>query len=162
MTARAVTAAVALLGTAVMLAAGYAVGGQAGLLAVVVLAAAAGLLTARLRIPSPPRPLRPRPEQQAGPRFSAYRRIESALGQAQISQRHFDHGTRPMLQRLLAARLADRRRLDLARDTRAAREALGEDLWPLLDPARPASSDSRPPGVSEQTIARITDRLEDL
>ena len=162
MTARAVTAVVALLGTAIMLAAGYAVGGQAGLLAVVVLAAAAGLLTARSRIPPPPRPLPPRPEQQAGPRFPAYRRIESALGQAQISQRHFDYGTRPMLQRLLAARLADQRRLDLARDTRAAREALGDDLWPLLDPARPASNDSRPPGVSEQTLARIVDRLEDL
>lgn len=162
MIARVVTVAVISLGAAIMLVAGYAVGGQAGLLAVVALAAAAVLLTARLRIPSPSRPLPPRPEQQAGPRFPAYRRIESALGQAQTSRRHFDYGTRPMLQRLLAARLADRRRLDLTRDTWAAREALGDDLWPLLDPARPASSDSRPPGVSEQTIARIVDRLEDL
>ena len=67
-----------------------------------------------------------------------------------------------MLQRLLAALLADRRRLDMARDIRAAREAVGDDLWPLLDPARPASGDSWPPGVSAQTIARIADRLEDL
>jgi len=162
MIARVMTVAVISLGTAIMLAAGYAVGGQAGLLAVAALAAAAALLTARLRIPPPPRPLRPHREQEVAPRFPAYRRIESALGQAQISPRHYDYGTRPMLQRLLAARLADRRRLDLTRDTRAAREALGDDLWPLLDPARPGSSDSRPPGVSEQTIARIVDRLEDL
>jgi hypothetical protein len=117
MIARIVTVAVISLGAAIMLGAGYAVGGQAGLLAVVALAAAAALLTARLRIPPPPRPLPPRREQQEGPRFAAYRRIESALGQAQSSRRHFDYGTRPMLQRLLAALLADRRRLDLTGDT---------------------------------------------
>ena len=162
MIARVVTVAVISLGAAIMLGAGYAVGGQAGLLAVAALAAAAALLTARLRIPPPPRPPPRRREQPAGPGFAAYRRVEGALGQAQISRRHFDYGTRPMLQRLLAALLADRRRLDLTRDAGAAREALGDDLWPLLDPARPASSESRPPGVSEQTIARIVDRLEDL
>ena len=163
MIARAVTALAALLGAAVMLAAGYAVGGQAGLLAVVALATAAGLLTARLRItPAPPKPPPPRLAQQAGSTLTAYRRIEGALAQAEMSRRHFDHTARPLLQRLLGALLADRRRLDLSRDTGAAREAIGDDLWPLIDPARPVSGDSRPPGVSEQTIARIVDRLEDL
>jgi hypothetical protein len=162
MTARAVIAVAALLGAAVMLAAGYAAGGEVGLLAVVALAAVAALLTARLRIPPPVRRPPPRQEQRAGGEFTAYRRIQSALALGQSSQRLFDYTARPLLQRLLAALLADRRRLDLTRDTRAAREALGDDLWPLLDPARPASDDSRPPGVSEQTIARIVDRLEDL
>ena len=163
MTARAVTAVAVLVGAAVMLAAGYAAGGQVGLLAAVALAAIAGLLTARLRIPPPPRPPRPpRQEQPGGGEFTAYRRIQSALALAQSSQRLFDYTARPLLQRLLAALLADRRRLDLTRDTQAAREAVGDDLWPLIDPARPASDDSRPPGVSEQTIARIVNRLEDL
>lgn len=79
-----------------------------------------------------------------------------------MSRRLFDHAARPLLQRLLAALLADRRRVDMANDGRAARAALGDDLWPLLDPARPASNDSWEPGVSEQTLARIVDRLEDL
>jgi hypothetical protein len=162
MTARAVIAVVALLGAAVMLAAGYAAGGQVGLLAVVALAAVAGLLTARLRIPPPARRPPPRQEQPAGGEFTAYRRIESALALGQTSQRLFDHTARPLLQRLLAALLADRRRLDLTKNPQAAREAVGDDLWPLIDPARPASDDSRSPGVSEQTIARIVDRLEDL
>ena len=163
MTARAVVAVVALLGAAVMLGAGYAAGGQVGLLAVVALGAAAALLTTRLRIPLSPRePRPPRPEQPAGGEFTAYRRIQSSLALAQSSQRLFDYTARPLLQRLLAALLADRRRLDLTWDDRAAREAVGDELWPLIDPARPASSDSRPPGVSEQTIARIVDRLEDL
>jgi hypothetical protein len=162
-TARAAIAVVALLGAAVMLGAGYAAGGQAGLLALVALGAVAALLTARLRIPPPlraPRP--PRPEQLTGGEFTAYRRIQSALAMAQSSQRLFDYTARPLLQRLLTALLADRRRLDLTRDARAAREAVGDDLWPLIDPARPASADSSPPGVSEQTITRIIDRLEDL
>jgi hypothetical protein len=162
MTARAVIAVAALLGAAVMLAAGYAAGGEVGLLAVVALAAVAALLTARLRIPPPVRRPPPRQEQRAGGEFTAYRRIQSALALGQSSQRLFDYTTRPLLQRLMAAMLADRRRLDITRDAQAAREAVGDDLWPLLDPARPASSDSRPPGVSEQTIARIVDRLEDL
>jgi hypothetical protein len=152
------------LAAAVMLAAGYAVGGQAGLLAVVALAATVALLAARLRIPAPPsRPPASRQEQQqAGGEFAAYRHIEAALGQAQVSPRHFGHTARPLLQRLLAALLADRRGVDMASDPGAAREAVGDELWPLLDPARPASEDSRQPGVSEQTIARIVDRLEDL
>jgi hypothetical protein len=162
MNTRAVVAVVALLGAAVMLAAGYAAGGQVGLLAVVALAAVAGLLTARLRIPPPVRRPPPRQEQPAGGEFTAYRRIESALALGQTSQRLFDYTARPLLQRLLAALLADRRRLDLTKNPQAAREAVGDDLWPLIDPARPASGDSRPPGVSGQIIARIVDRLEDL
>jgi hypothetical protein len=151
------------LAAAIMTAAGYAVGGQTGLLAAVALAAVAGLLAARLRIPGPPRrPSPPPPEHDQDAEFAAYRRIDSALGQARVSRRHFDHTARPLLQRLLAVLLADRRRLDMSQDTGAAREALEDDLWPLLDPARPASEDSRAPGVSEQTLARIVDRLEDL
>jgi len=161
MNTRAVIAVAGLLGAAVVLAAGYAAGGQVGLLAVVALAAVAGLLTARLRIPPPVRPP-PRQGQRSGGEFTAYRRIQSALALAQTSQRLFDYTARPLLQRLLTALLADRRRLDLTKDPQAAREAVGEDLWPLMDPARPASGNSRPPGVSEQTIARIVDRLEDL
>jgi hypothetical protein len=158
----AVISLVLALSAAIMLAAGYAVGAQTGLLAVVTLATVAGLLTARLRIPAPTRPPPPQPEQDPGDEFAAYRRIETALSQGQVSRRHFDHAARPLLQRLLAVLLADRRRVDIAKDTGAARAAVGDDLWPLLDPARPASEDSRPPGISEQTIARIVDRLEDL
>jgi hypothetical protein len=151
------------LAAAVLLVAGYAVGGQLGLFAAVALAAVAMLLAARLRIPAAPRrPSPPRRARYANAAFAAYRRIETALDQARMSRRVFDHTARPLLQRLLAALLADRRRVDMAKDIRAAREAVGADLWPLLDPARPASDDSRTPGPSTQTLARIVDRLEDL
>jgi hypothetical protein len=151
------------LAAAVLLVAGYAVGGQLGLFAAVALAAVAMLLAARLRIPAAPRRSSPpRRARDANAAFAAYRRIETALDQARMSRRVFDHTARPLLQRLLAALLADRRRVDMAKDIRAAREAVGDDLWPLLDPARPASGDSWTTGPSTQTLARIVDRLEDL
>ena len=67
-----------------------------------------------------------------------------------------------MLQRLLAALLADRHHVDIGKDPRPAREQVGDDLWPFLDPARQASGDSRAPGVSLETLTKIVDRLEDL
>jgi hypothetical protein len=151
------------LALAILLVVGYAAGGQLGLFAVVALAAVAALLAARLRIPAPPpRPSPPRQAQHMHAAFVAYRRIVSALDQGCTSRRLFDLTARPLLQRLLAALLADRRRVDMAKDNRAAREAIGGDLWPLLDPARPASGDSWTPGPSTQTLARIVDRMEDL
>jgi hypothetical protein len=155
------TAVVISVGAAIVLVAGYAVGGPAGLFVLVALAAVAGLLVARLRI-APPIP-RPRPRRADPDRaFASYQRIETAVSLAQASQRFFDHGLRPLLQRLLAVLLADRRRLDISKDPGAARAAVGDDLWPLLDPARPASNNTREPGVSEQTLARLADRLEEL
>ena len=79
-----------------------------------------------------------------------------------MSKRHFDLVTRPLLQRLLAALVADRHGVDLGKDTAVARDAMGEDLWPLLDPARPPSDDSQAPGVGLETLAAIVDRLEDV
>jgi hypothetical protein len=149
--------------TVLLLAAGYAVGGPAGVFAAAALVAVVALLAARLRIPAG----RHRPWALARPggadqEFASYRRIENALSRARTSRRDFDRSTRPLLQRLAAALLAERRRVDLAKNPCAARAAVGEDVWPLLDPSRPASGDERRPGVSAQTLARIIDRLEDL
>jgi hypothetical protein len=173
-------AAALVLGGVIVLAAGYAVAGQVGLFAVAVAAGVAALLVARLRIAGPPDqptsagPLDARPgkwrvwlwnrraARALASQFRAYQRIESALSWSQTSRRHYDHATRPLLQRLLAAILADRRRIDVSTDTAAARELIGEDLWPLLDPSRPASADSREPGVDIATVARVADRLERL
>jgi hypothetical protein len=159
-----VLAAVIGAGTLIVVAAGFAVAGQAGLFAAAALAATAALLTVRLRIPDPP----PRPERRR-PRavipnseFAAYRQIESALRDARVSRRLFDHAARPLLQRLLAALLAERRGADLGKDPQAGPAAVGGDLWPWLDPASPASTDSAAPGIDAHTLARIIDRLEDL
>ena len=151
------------LAAVIVLAASYAAAGESGLLAITGLAALAALLTARLKIPGASRPAPgSAPARFRNPAFPRYRQIHVALGEAQVSQRHFDMITRPLLQRLLAALVADRHGADMSSDVTAAREALGGDVWPLLDPARPASADSSAPGVSLDTLAAIVERLEDM
>ena len=156
-------AAGVLLSAVMVLAAGYAVAGPAGLFVIAGAAALGALLTARLRIPGQSRPAaRSGLAPYGNAAFPRYRHIDLALSEARVSKRHFDLVTRPLLQRLLAALVADRHGVDLGKDTAAARGAMGEDLWPLLDPARPPSDDSQAPGVGLETLAAIVDRLEDV
>ena len=103
-----------------------------------------------------------RPPQVRSGDFPAYAKISSDLGWAPVSQWHYDHGIRPLFGRLLESVLAERHRVDLARDPARARDLVGEDIWPLVDPSRPASFDSKAPGADLRTLTRIVDRLEQL
>ena len=94
--------------------------------------------------------------------FPAYAKISSDLGWAPVSQWHYDHGIRTLFGRLAESALTQRHRVDLARDPARARELVGEDIWPLIDPARPASFDSKTPGPDLRTLTRVVDRLEAL
>ena len=94
--------------------------------------------------------------------FPAYAKISSDLGWASVSQWHYDHGIRPLFGRLLESVLAERHRVDLARDPARGRDLVGEDIWPLVDPSRPPSFDSKAPGADLRTLTRIVDRLEQL
>jgi hypothetical protein len=106
-------------------------------------------------------PGRRRPTVQPS-EFPTFLKISSDLSWAAVSRWHYDHGTRPLLTRVMQAALADRHQLDLAADPQRARQLMGDDLWPFLDPAGPPSQDSRAPGVDLQTLALIVDRLESL
>jgi hypothetical protein len=79
-----------------------------------------------------------------------------------VSPRHYDVVTRPLLQDLMASRLAERHGVDVHRSPDAARALLGADVWEWLDPARPASSISRPPGLDPRVLVTLVDRLEAL
>jgi hypothetical protein len=52
--------------------------------------------------------------------------------------------------------------VDLTRDPARARDLVGDDIWPLIDPSRPPSFDSKAPGADLRTLTRIVDRLEQL
>lgn len=148
------------------LAAAYVVAGPEGLVALGIVLASAALLAARAAI-TPPASRRPAARRPASPAvraadFPAYRKIESNLGWAGGSQRHYDHITRPMLSRLLGAALEERHRLDISGHPEEARRLVGADLWSLIDPSAPQSDDSNAPGPDRAVLSRVVDRLEQL
>jgi hypothetical protein len=120
--------------------------------------AAAWASAARARLGRRRRP----PAEVRSADFPAYAKISSDLGWAPVSQWHYDHGIRPLLGRLLESVLAERHRVDLTRDPARARDLVGDDIWPLVDPSRPPSFDSKAAGADLRTLTRIVDRLEQL
>jgi len=152
------------------LAAAFAVSGQLGLVITADALAALALLVALAGTPGgvPERDvlrpvtawargawrrIRPRRAPPAVVRpsdFPAYAKISSDLGWAPVSRWHYDYV------------LAERHRVDLTADPERARSLVGDDIWPLIDPSRPRSFDSRAPGTDLRTLTRIVDRLEQL
>lgn len=157
-------ARVALGAAAAFIAVGVAIFGLAGLLVTLSVVTVAATVVALIGVPAPPTPRRsPRPGPPVeNASFRSYRAVSEALSWADVSPRHYDLVTRPLLTRLAAARLADRHRVDLWSDPEQARSVLGDDVWPWVDPARETSRDSQPPGVPPETLTHIVDRLENL
>ena len=162
-TGRTVARTLAGLGVALLVVT-YSLAGLGGLLLALTLVAVVAVLAAAFRVPGAPvtrgRPRPPVPVANAP--YRTYRRVAEQLSWARVSPRHYDVVTRPLLQRWMASRLAERHGIDVHRSPDAARAVLGEDLWHLLDPARPASSSSRPPGLDVRDLHRVVDRLEAL
>jgi hypothetical protein len=92
----------------------------------------------------------------------SYDAIRHAISTGAHSGREFDFGLRRHLQRVAAARLADKRGIDLHREAGAARDALGERLWWLVNPDRPVSREHVGGGVPPAQLADFVDRLERL
>jgi hypothetical protein len=143
---------------------GWLIAGAVGFVVVAVVEYVYALVAVRLAMPGPGgrRRRRDRLVPLENPGFPTYRRLETTLPWAQTSGRHYDLAVRPVLQRLLAARLAERYGIDLAHQPERARALVGAELWPLVDPARPASDDSHSPGVPLAVVGRLVQRMEDL
>jgi predicted exporter len=166
-TAELVTAGLAVTVTAV---AGYAVAGWAGL-AVVAVATAAGIMVL-LRFllpqltPDTAKKARERPRARTLTGYSHRRfMVRSAL----TSQNYYDFELRPLLEHLLAARLAERHGVHLYQDPDTARRLLcrglrDAGLWRWIDPStRPQNRDSQDRrAIPRHTLARLIDRLEKL
>lgn len=159
--------------------AGLAVAGWPGLAIVVTVTAAATLLVLRGLAPRPaPDATRKATESDSATMRSltgySQRRFLVATG---ITSRSFYEGDlRPVLEHLLAARLAERHGVNLYTDPDAARRAFvrtprDDALWRWIDPAgRAATPGAQPParerpegrGIPRRTLARLIDRLEHL
>jgi hypothetical protein len=82
--------------------------------------------------------------------------MEALLLDAEWSWSGVDHGLRPLLRRIAAARLLDKHQLDLASQPDESRRILGEELWALVRPGPAAVPLSRQP-AQEQTRRRSSD-----
>ena len=98
------------------------------------------------------------PRQQV----SALAAIESDVISGLRKSRIYHHSLRPQLLELATTLVAQRRttRLSGDTDTDAVRRVVGEDLWPLLDPAIGWSPDT--PVVTAAQLRALFDRMEDI
>jgi hypothetical protein len=163
-----VIASIALAACAI---AAYAVAGGPAAVLVVVVAAAIGLGVLSILLPSgegpPARPDAPENRRPPSGSFINYWRMRRGLTDAMSSNASYRAGLGPDLEHVLAARLSERHGISLYDQPEAARDILctnarDADLWPWVDPARPATEDADAPGIPPRTLARLVQRLEQL
>ena len=148
---------------------GYVTAGLPGTVLIVAGAAVAALLVIRMITPldTAPAAVR-RTDAEATPvTFTGYWRKRTGLVDGTQSMTAYDAELRGTLQHLLAARLSERHGISLGDDPSAARRLLcpgprDEALWYWVDPARPAVTTGKEPGIPPRTLARLIDRLEQL
>ncbi|MFG2815849.1 hypothetical protein [Streptomyces sp. NPDC048410] len=91
------------------------------------------------------------------PALGGWRRIVADTF-ADDGEAHFDAVMRPQLQRLFAARLAERHGVAMYRNPRRARALVGAELWPWIDPEATAPQ----PALPQPVLRSLLDRLEAL
>jgi hypothetical protein len=163
-----IIAAIAVVVAAV---AGAAVAGWPGVVVVAVAATVLALIALRATIP--------RSSAQASRRAKAKPQTRSISGYGQRrfvvatslgSRAGYESDLRPVLEHILAARLADGHGVNLYTDPEAARRTFcrtraDESLWPWIDPGQITNADERSRlrgGIPRQTLGRLITRLEQL
>jgi hypothetical protein len=142
---------------------GWAVFGPLGLLYTSMFAVALQALNGRLELMDVPA-LRRRSKTtgEADGLLRSVKAMDSELAIARHSMREFDRTLRPRLERVLATRLRDSHGIRLERRPDRAHELVGDQIWTLLDPARPNETSRSMPGPTRADLARVVDRLEAL
>jgi len=169
-TAELVTAGVAVAVTAV---AAYAVAGWAGMAVVAVVTAAGVMVLLRFLLPQLTPDAARKARERPRPRMlTGYSHRRFMVNNAMTSQNYYETELRPVLEHLLAARLAERHGIHLYQDPDAARRLLCRNprdagLWRWIDPTpkgiRPQTRESQERrGIPRHTLARLIDRLEKL
>lgn len=95
---------------------------------------------------------------------------------ARSSTANFQHTVKPELERLYAVRLAEKHGISLHSEPERAAALIGPELWPWIDPRRPAAppnpkgprqaldrrSAAPPPPPTDAVLHALVDRLEKL
>ncbi|HEX4094579.1 MAG TPA: hypothetical protein VHZ33_38175 [Trebonia sp.] len=148
-----------------------AVSGWPGVVAVAVAAVVLTLVLVRAALPrsAAPTSRRAKDKQQARAIFG-YGQRRFIVATSLTSRPLYESDLRPVLEHILAARLADAHGVNLYTEPEAARQAFcrtraDESLWPWIDPGQAVNPDERSRlrgGVPRQTLARLITRLEQL
>jgi hypothetical protein len=163
-----IIAAVVILAAAL---AGAAVAGWPGVVIVAVATAVIALLLLRGIIPrSAAQTLRLRKGQQRARTISGYAQRRFVVATSFASRPMYESDLRPVLEHILAARLAESHAVNLYTEPEAARKAFcrtrgDERLWRWIDPEQVLDVDERANqkhGISGRTLNRLITRLEQL
>ena len=143
--------------------AGYLVAGPAGLAVVTIVAVAIGLVATRMLLPThrpeTARTMRDKPTAQS---ISGYSQRRFVVAHASETGGFYEAELQPVLEHILAARLAERHETNLYANPDAARAILGDTLWYWVDPDKSTERQKHQRGIPPRTLARLIDRLERL
>jgi hypothetical protein len=148
-----------------------AVAGWPGVVVVAAATAVIALLFLRGIIPrSAGQWLRQRKDKQRARAISGYAQRRFLVATSLTSRPMYESDLRPVLEHILAARLAENHAVNLYTEPDEARKAFcrtrgDANRWRWIDPARALDADeraSKPRGIPGRTLARLITRLEQL
>jgi hypothetical protein len=151
--------------------AGGAVAGWPGVVVVAAAAAVLALLVLRAAIPrSAAQTSRRAKDKQQARAIFGYGQRRFIVATSLTSRPLYESDLRPVLEHILAARLADGHGVNLYTEPEAARRTFcrtraDESLWPWIDPGQITNADERSRlrgGIPRQTLGRLITRLEQL
>jgi hypothetical protein len=151
--------------------AGGAVAGWPGVVVVAAAAAVLALLVLRAAIPrSAAQTSRRAKDKQQARAIFGYGQRRFIVATSLTSRPLYESDLRPVLEHILAARLADGHGVNLYTEPEAARQTFcrtraDESLWPWIDPGQITNADERSRlrgGIPRQTLGRLITRLEQL
>ena len=160
----AIAVAAAILGTA-------AVAGWPGAAVVAVVTAVIAVLLLRAIMPgSPPQTLRLQKDKQRAQSISGYAQRRFVVATSLTSRPMYEADLRPVLEHILAARLAENHAVNLYTEPDKAKQAFcrtrtDEKVWSWIDPGQTLDADARAAqtrGIPGRTLARLITRLEQL
>jgi hypothetical protein len=152
-------------------AAALAVSGWPGAVTVAVATAVIALLVLRAVIPrSEAQALRLKRDRQRARPIHGYAQRRFVVVTSLASRPMYESDLRPVLEHVLAARLAERHAVNLYTEPEKARQTFcrtrgDASLWSWIDPAQALDADARggrKHGIPRRTLARLITRLEQL
>jgi len=162
---------IAAITVAVAALAGAAVSGWPGVVVVAVAAAVLALLVFRAALPrSAAQASRRAKDKQQARAIFGYGQRRFIVATSLTSRPLYESELRPVLEHILAARLAEGHGVNLYTEPEAARRVFcrtrgDESIWPWIDPGQAVNADQRSRlrgGIPRSVLARLITRLEQL